>query len=311
MMRCLLLSLSLAAVAACSGEEAPKPPENKPILPAQPELVRPTVGAPLLEDIPVSHKSLPIGSEGDTPPSFFDSVLSAQCRAAYETQSLEALRSYAESQKASGVVSCFPGGSCENKVDNLAASPLRSRSLSFGGQTGELEQAVLSRVEQAVKDVLPGASLSLSEGTIVLRWQDVSSNSQAERELRDTYKVMELMAGLSLRWQPCSGASGAACGVLPQVAWELLALTPSAGSSQGAGCTLYLGVPDELRAKGLSGPSKTMRQLKVAALGAIQAELTALGSCGDNSVQNRFEACDDGNTQSGDGCSASCQAEAP
>jgi cysteine-rich repeat protein len=44
---------------------------------------------------------------------------------------------------------------------------------------------------------------------------------------------------------------------------------------------------------------------------ALDAELQAMGVCGDNNIQKKFEECDDGNPTNGDGCSAECKTEAP
>jgi cysteine-rich repeat protein len=305
-MKRLVLALVLFVSCTCRGDQAPtaRPPTEKPH--AQ--------GEALFGDLTPTHgisqkldERAPL-TKGERQ-SFFAEHLSAQCQAAYGMQELPELRRFASEQQNSGQVSCWPSGDCGGHADNLSSVPLKTRSLAFGEHTDELEDALVKRLEGSIRGFLPGVNLARQNGTIWLSWADQDAQNPLELELRDKFKTMSVRAGISLRWQPCQGESGAACGVLPQVELALLALTPKAGSTRGASCTLFLGVPDELKAKGLSGPSRALRQLKSSALAALQDELAALGTCGDDSVQNRFEECDDHNAQSGDGCSASCRKE--
>jgi cysteine-rich repeat protein len=297
-----VLALVFFASCSCGGEQAPKVQAPTP------------EGMFLDTPMPVKAISQQKGElnlpEEEDGQSFFADRLSAQCQAAYGLSELPDLRRYASEQQNSGQVSCWPSGDCGGHADNLSSVPLKTRPLAFGEHTDELEAALVKRLETTIHSFMPGAQLERQNGTIWLSWADHDAQNPLELELRDKFKTMSLRAGLSLRWQSCQGESGVACGVLPQVELALLALTPKAGSTQGASCTLFLGVPDELKAKGLSGPSRAMRQLKSRSLAALQDELSALGTCGDDSVQNRFEECDDHNNQSGDGCSATCRKEA-
>lgn len=232
--------------------------------------------------------------------------LAVPCQDAYRAETPAALARLV-SQPTGGLLRCVPDA-CQSSAAVLSPA-LSTRPLGFGTHTTALEGAVAARLRASLSSFFPSATVTVDEGAVIVRWRDSLAHSPEERELRDTYKVMGVTMALSLRWQPCP-AGDAACSVLPQAETSLLALTPRAGT-QDTSCSLYFGAPDALGVKGLSGASNTARRLQAEALRALQDELLLLGLCGDNSVQNRFEGCDDGNIQNGDGCSSLCQQEAP